>query len=287
MRAAAAAGRSPPQRPASRPPVPASPPAGRARQVLSAQRSPWALAATWQPTARQHRTCKLGGGENTRTCATRVGIVFSHSTSPYLSPRSRCPARLAVRPRTPPPGRRRWARRPPPGDPRRDLGYPNTLHVRPRLVRVPRRTVRGLGQAACASGAYPTREAGTRACTYPTEAPGRTCQLSARRAHSACWLLAARGGELEQARGEAGAAVALLVEHGGGATQQRQREGGAAEAEEHRAVISRDLRVVRRQAVRAREERQRGGIISTARGGERGEEVRLGVDGVRVRSGSG
>ena len=73
----------------------------------------------------------------------------------------------------------------------------------------------------------------------------------------------------------------LLVEHGGGATQQRQRNGGAAEAEEHRAVISRDLRVVRRQAVRAREERQRGGIVSTARGGERGEEVRLGVD-VRV-----
>ena len=106
---------------------------------------------------------------------------------------------------------------------------------------------------------------------------------TARDAHALGVLVALeqRGGELEQARGEAGAAVALLGEHGGGATQQRQREGGAAEAEEHRAVISRDLRVVRRQAVRAREERQRGGIVSAARGGERGEEVRLGVD-VRV-----
>ena len=69
VRAAAAAGRSPPQRPASRPPVPASPPAGRARQVLSAQRSPWALAATtWQLGDHGATTLQslasLAGGEN-------------------------------------------------------------------------------------------------------------------------------------------------------------------------------------------------------------------------------
>ena len=59
-------------------------------------------------------------------------------------------------------------------------------------------------------------------------------------------------------------------------------ERDAIEPEEHRAVIPRDLGVVWRQAVRALEERQRGGVVAAACGGERGEEVCLGMDGVAL-----
>ena len=63
-------------------------------------------------------------------------------------------------------------------------------------------------------------------------------------------------------------------------------EGDAVEPEEYRAVIPRDLGVVRRQAVRASEERQRGGVVAAARGGERGEEERLSVRRVALERGA-
>ena len=51
---------------------------------------------------------------------------------------------------------------------------------RPRLVRVPGTycTWGPGGKPPCASGTYPTREAGTRSPYVPYGGPGRTCQLS-------------------------------------------------------------------------------------------------------------
>ena len=67
----------------------------------------------------------------------------------------------------------------------RHLGCHGTLYrtQRPRQVRLPRTysTWGAGGQPPCASGTYPTREAGARSPYVPYGGPGRTCRLRAPR----------------------------------------------------------------------------------------------------------